>query len=378
MRFFLPGRMFTLLNQNNQYMNNRFLPGKLMSLFVPLSFFVFTSAFCQNNQWDFGFNTGASLGIKSSDANLFRGNGIAAGLSGQYFFGTLGLGVDGGFMNSRLNGSAINQFMIDRKFPLTSNITSAASQNSFLLVGPSFRIGERAQFLTSFKAGLFFNQSGGLIIAEPGAIRPLYQFNAGGQSLYPGFNGSASFSYPVADGSSFLLSASFLQSSSSIRLYDPQLGIDIPVEQKRNWQAVNVGISFIKTFEAKSGRDAASGLPTGRRSRDAGSGMASGKRNRDAGSGMASGKRSRDAASGLPTGRRQYSPANFNNTDGDEDEVSLIDPENKRVLKTKPNRISPTIVQQKAAAPLQLKQHILMEQQKNKHFLVRMMPPTIS
>ncbi len=298
------------------------MPGKLIFLLLAFTFNAQHAAIGQTNQWNFGLNTGASIGINSSDANLFRGNGIISGLNSQYFFGRFGLGIDGGFMNSRLNSSAINQFMIDRKFPLTSSITSSSSQNSFLLAGPSLRLGERVQFVTSIKAGLFFNQSGGLVIAEPGAVRSLYQFSAGNKSLYPGYSGSASFAYPVADGSSLLLSASFLQSASAIRLYDPQQGIDIPVEQKRNWQTINVGISFIKSFETKQKRDAASGLPTGRRSRETGSGLATGKRSRDAGS-------------GLPTGRRQYSPSTFNNPDGDDDGESIIDPETKRVLKTK-------------------------------------------
>lgn len=274
------------------------------------------------NDWQFGINSGASFGINSNESSLFRGNGLVTGLTSQYFFGTMGLAVNGGFINGKLNTSAINQFMIDRKFPLTSTVTSSPSQNAYLLVGPSLRLGQRAQFIAAIKGGVFFNQSGGLTIGQQGAVRPLYRFDAGTKSLFPGFNGSLSFSYPVGTSSSFLLSTDFLQSSSSIQLFDPQQGIDIPVEQKRNWQTINVGVSFIKTFETKSGRDAASGLPTGRRSREAGSGMASGKR-------------SRDAASGLPTGRRQYSPANFNNPDGDNDGASIINPENKRVLKTK-------------------------------------------
>lgn len=329
-------------------MNNRSLPGSLIALLFTLSLSAQQPIFNQNENWNFGLNSGASFGLNSNEASLFRGNGLITRLSSEYFFGPLGLGINGGFINSKLSSSVINQFMIDRKFPLTSTITSTASQNAFLMLGPSLRLGQRVQLLASVKAGMFFNQSGGLTIGQQGAVRPLYRFDAGTKSLFPGFNGSVSFSYPVGNSSSFLLSTDFLQSSSSIQLFDPQQGIDIPVEQKRNWQTINVGVSFIKTFETKSSRDAASGLPTGRRSRDAGSGMASGKRsrdaasglptgrrNRDASSGMASGKRNRDAASGLPTGRRQYSPANFNNPDGDDDEVSMIDPENKRVLKTK-------------------------------------------
>jgi hypothetical protein len=339
-------------------MNNRSLPGYLVSILsMAFALTIPQITFSQNTSgagvlnyaenWQFGLNSSASFGLNSKETSLFRGNGLATGLNGQYFFGPIGLGVNSGFIYSKLNTSAINQFMIDRKFPQTSTVGTTPSQNAYLLVGPSLRLGQRVQIIASVKGGMFMNQSGGLVIGQQGAVRPLYRFDAGTKSFFPGFNGSLSFSYPVGTTSAFVLTTDFLQSSSSIQLFDPQQGIDIPVEQQRKWQSINAGISFIKTFQTKAPRDAASGLPTGRRTREAGSGMATGKRSRDAasglptgrrgretGSGMATGKRSRDAASGLPTGRRQYAPASFNNPEGD-DETSLIDPENKRILKTK-------------------------------------------
>jgi hypothetical protein len=291
------------------------------------------SLFGNNENWNFGINSGASFGVNSNESSLFRGNGIVTGLNGQYFFGPLGLGVNGGFINSKLNNSAINQFLIDRKFPQTSTITTSPAQNAFLMLGPSFRAGNKAQVIAGIKGGVFFNQSGGLVIGQQGAVRPLYRFDAGTKTIFPGFNGSVSFSYPVGETSSILLSTDFIRSSSSIQLYDPQRGIDIPVEQKRTFQTINAGISFIKSFEVKGPRDVASGQSSGRRSREAGSGMA--------------------------TGRRQYEPATDDGGDdenkrvvktktksnqsndrvhGDphvDDKESIIDPENNRVVKTK-------------------------------------------
>jgi hypothetical protein len=268
------------------------------------------------NDWQFGINSGASFGINSKESSLFRGNGLATGLTSQYFFGAMGLGVNGGFINSKLNTSAINQFMVDRKFPLTSTVSSSASQNAYLLVGPSLRLGQRAQLIAAIKGGLFFNQSGGLVIGQQGAVRPLYRFDAGSKSLFPGFNGSLSFSYPVGSSSSLLLSTDFLQSSSSIQLYDPQRGIDIPVEQKRMFQTINAGISFIKTFNVKSPRDAGSGMSSGRR-------------------------QYQTVSNGDDNNRVQKTRTKSNNSNdrihGDPhvDEASIIDPENKRVVKTK-------------------------------------------
>ena len=98
-------------------MNNRSLPGCLFTLLLTLSLSAQQPIFNQNENWQFGINSGASLGINSKESSLFRGNGFTTGLTSQYFFGAMGLGVNGGFINSKLNTSAINQFMIDRKFP---------------------------------------------------------------------------------------------------------------------------------------------------------------------------------------------------------------------------------------------------------------------
>ncbi|HLO37381.1 MAG TPA: FG-GAP-like repeat-containing protein, partial [Lacibacter sp.] len=240
----------------------------------------------------------------------------------------LGLGISGGFMNSKLSTSAINQFMIDRKFPQTSLVTTTPSQNAFLLVGPSLRLGQRTQLIASVKGGMFFNQSGGLIIGQQGAVRPLYRFDAGTKSLFPGLNGSLSFSYPVGATSSLLLSTDFLHSSSSIQLYDPQQGIDIPVEQKRKMQTINAGITFIKTFGIKSPRDAASGQSSGKRER---------------GSGLATGRRQYETVTDGNDNNRVLKTKTKSNQSNDrvhgdphvDDGTSIIDPENKRVVKTK-------------------------------------------
>ena len=117
------------------------------------------------NDWQFGLNTGASLGLKSNEAYLFRGNGLYTGITGQYFWGTFGLGMNMGFTNTNLSTSAIDQFIIDRKIPQGSTITTTPSQNTFLLLGPSVRFGNTVQLLASVKGGLFMNQGGGLSIS---------------------------------------------------------------------------------------------------------------------------------------------------------------------------------------------------------------------
>lgn len=205
------------------------------------------------NDWQFGLNIGASLGLKSNEASLFRGNGLYTGITGQYFWGTFGLGMNMGFTNTNLSTSAIDQFIIDRKIPQGSTITTTPSQNTFLLLGPSVRFGNTVQLLASVKGGLFMNQGGGLSIAQQGAVRPFYRFDAGSKTLFPGLSSSIAFSYPLGTSTSIQLHADYFFSSCSVRVFDPTQGIDIPVEQKRNIQALNTGISFVKTF-GNSGR----------------------------------------------------------------------------------------------------------------------------
>jgi hypothetical protein len=195
-----------------------------------------------------------------------------------------------------MSTDAINSFMADRKFPAGSAFSTNSSQNAFMLLGPSFRFGQRIQVLAGLKGGIFFNQSGSLTIGEPGTVRPFYRFDQGPQASYPGWSGSLSFSYPLGHGSSLMLSSEFLQSSSSILLFDPQQGIDIPMEQKRSMQVLTAGISFIKTFEKRPPQ------------------TANGDGTRDANK-----KKTKQAASpGI-----------------EKETVSIIDPENKRVLKTR-------------------------------------------
>ncbi len=272
-----------------------------------------------SNDWQFGVNAGASFGMNSNEASLFRGNGTMAGLSAQYFFGALGLGLNSGFINTQFNTSAINQFLIDRRFPQSSTINTSPAQNAFLLLGPSFRIGQKVQFIAGAKAGIFFNQSGGLTIGQQGAVRPLYRFDGGTKNIFPGFNGSLAFSYPVSQTSSIQLTADFLRSSASIQLFDPTQGIDIPVQQNRNFQTISTGISFIKTFSIRAKSDlGAAGMQT----------------NPYAANGPS--ENTRKTRGGVK--QKAWTLSNYRTTAQNDDknsneEVSIIDPENKRKQK---------------------------------------------
>lgn len=235
-----------------------------------------------NDAWSFGLNSGAAFALNSNENTLFRGNSLATKFMGQYYFGPVGIGLNGGIIPGSFSTQAIDAFITDRKFT-GSTFTTSNPFNGYLLLGPSLRLGQRIQLIAEIKGGLFFNQGGSLTIAQQGAVRPLYRFEAGNKNLFPGFNGGLSIAYPVSNSSSIMLTGDYLHSSSSVHMYDPQRGIDVPVELKKKMQLFTAGISFIKTFEIKSPRDVATGQASGKRTheiktpRDAASGQASGK-----------------------------------------------------------------------------------------------------
>ena len=253
--------------------------------------------------WSFGLSNGAAFSLKSNESTLFRGNGFASKFTGQYYFGAIGIAFNSGFTTGKLSTEAIDAFITERKF-IGAAVTTGNPFNSYLLAGPSIRLGQRVQLTAEIKGGLFFSQSGSINIALQGAARPLYRFENSGKNLYPGLNGAVSVAYPLTKSSSLMLTADFLQTSSSIRVFDPQRGIDIPSEQKRKTQLFTAGVSFVKTFELKP--------------RDIQTGQSSGKQNHEV-------KSPRDTQTGQSRGKMA----------GDETGGSILHPDQPALIKTK-------------------------------------------
>ncbi len=239
--------------------------------------------------WSFGLSNGAAFSLKSNESTLFRGNGFASKFTGHYYLGLFGIGFNSGFTSGKLSTEAIDAFITERKFT-GAVVTKGNPFNSYILAGPSFRLGQRVQLIAEIKGGLFFNQSGSINIALQGAARPLYRFENSGKNLYPGFNGSVSVAYPITKSSSLMLTTDFLQTSSSVRVIDQQRGIDIPTEQKRKTQLFSAGVSFVKTFELKP-RDTQTGQSSGKQTHEV-------KSPRDTQTGQSSGKMAGDETGG--------------------------------------------------------------------------------
>jgi len=271
-------------NQNASRSNNRYL----------------------DDNWTFGINSGGSFGLKSSENTLFRGNSVATKMFGRYYFGNMGLGFTNGIIPGAINNGALNGFITDRKFPQDQlQVSNTRPFNSYFLFGPSVRFGNRVEIGADAQAGMFINNPGGVTIGQSGAARPLYRFDGGDKSLFPGFSGSIHIAYPINQSTRFFINSDYLQSKSSIRLFDPQQGIDVATQQNRDLKLFTAGVGIIKSFGTK--KDAAGGRALAKRSsRDAASGLATGSIiSEEDNNAIAS---PRDAASGLATGRRRYQP----------------------------------------------------------------------
>ena len=302
----------SLCAQNKSQDHNSTRSNKTASIFMP------------NDGWNFGAGTGASFALKSSENSMFRGNSIASKTFGHYNFGAVGLGFSTGIIPGAISSSAVNMFLTERKFPTDAVVSSTKPLNAYLLFGPSFNFGRRVNISTGISGGMFYNNSGSLTIGQQGATRSLYRFDAGSKNVFPGLSGTLNIAYPLNNSTKFFINTDYLQTSSSIRVLDPQRGIDVAAEQNRAVKLFTAGVGIVKSFSTS--RDAASGLATGKKhignvkyenislARDAASGQATGKRivsPRDPQSGLPTGQRivsPRDPQSGLPTGKRISSP----------------------------------------------------------------------
>lgn len=221
-----------------------------------------TASKAQPDDWTFGVNSGASFGIRSNESDLFRGNSIATKLFGRYHFGNVGLGFSSGIVPGAISNNSLNKFIIERKFQ-QAQITKSNPFNSYLLFGPSFRFGNRIMVLGDIQGGMFINNPGAVSIGQTGAVRPLYRFEGAGKNLFPGFSGNISLAYPINSSTRFFINTDYLQSKSSIRLYDPQRGIDVAIDQDRHVKLFTVGLGITKSFGSK--REATSGMVAGKK-----------------------------------------------------------------------------------------------------------------
>ena len=212
--------------------------------------------------WTFGINSGVSFVGKSNENSLFRGNSMATQMFGRYYFRNIGIGVSSGIVAGAINNAALNKFLTERKWQ-QGQISKSNPFNSYFLFGPSFKFGERVIVNAELQGGMFINSPGAIIISQPGSDRSLYRFEGSGKNIFPGFSGGISLAYPINNSTRFILNTSYLQTKSSINLYDPQRGIDMAKEQDRHVKLFTVGVGITKSFGSK--RDPANGMATGKR-----------------------------------------------------------------------------------------------------------------
>src|SRR5688572_6199661 len=78
------------------------------------------------------------------DSLLFRGNGAGLKVGADYFWGSVGIGLNSGFTTSTSDPTRINTFLKQSSLPGDQfDISRARQQNMYLLLGPTVRFGDR-------------------------------------------------------------------------------------------------------------------------------------------------------------------------------------------------------------------------------------------
>ena len=211
-----------------------------------------TASASLSNEWNFGANGASIFATRKNERNGFRGNSVGSKLFGSYYFGNIGLGFSSGILPGNMSNAALNAFLVERKFQQVQ-ITKSNPFNSFLLFGPSARFGNRVSVNAEIQAGFAINNPGALTIAQPGALRALYQFSAAEKNVFPAFSGNISLAYPITASTNFVINTDYLQTRSSILLLDPQRGVDVSTQQERNVKLMSVGVGITKNFRSAAG-----------------------------------------------------------------------------------------------------------------------------
>ncbi|MCO6497208.1 MAG: hypothetical protein J5I50_06050 [Chitinophagaceae bacterium] len=205
--------------------------------------------------WVFGASSGASFGMKSDEANMFRGTGIATKVFGRYFFGNIGLSGATGAISGTVNTGALNSFIKERGLhPEDLSITKGNSLNNYFLIGPAARFGNKLFVNAELQGGVFINSPGMIDISQKGFSFPVYKSVSSGENISPGFAGSVSINYPLFRSFQFFIEGNYLQSKSSVDITDPKSGIDMAMKVNRDVRLMSVGIGITKSFGNSSSK----------------------------------------------------------------------------------------------------------------------------
>jgi hypothetical protein len=206
------------------------------------------------DNWIFGAAAGSSFALKGNESSLFRGNGLATKVFGNYYFGAIGLGFSSGIITGSTDNTKLNSFIAGRGFPQDKlEISKSNPFNSYLLLGPSFRFGNRVVVDAHVQGGLFFNNPGSVTIGQSGTVRSFYSFEGSDKNAFPGFSGAINIAYPINQSTQFFITTNYLQSSTAAKVYDPKQGIDVATVQNRDVKIFTAGVGIIKSFTTKRG-----------------------------------------------------------------------------------------------------------------------------
>jgi|GEM_PF-2887147 len=197
------------------------------------------------NPWELDFAAGGAFPFGSSKRELFRTKGLSGKITARHFWDHVGLGLSSGFITGKINNASVNQFMKERGLsPDEMNIGTGDPNNAFLLLGPSFRFGNKVNFNVDVQGGLFLNNAGSVDIAAKGSDRSLYRFGNGNKNMAPGFSGGLNINYPISRSIRFFVTTSYLQAKIPVSMLDLKNGMDVATQIKRDMKVLTAGVGI--------------------------------------------------------------------------------------------------------------------------------------
>lgn len=224
------------------------------------------------------------------DSLLFRGAGTGLRLSGDYYFGNIGIGFSSGFTSTSSDQARINDFM--KRSSIAGgqvDITKGRQHNMYFLVGPTARFGTRIEFSAHAKGGVFLINSGLVSIRQRGADRISYRNEPTEKNVHAGMMAGIGVMYTTrSEVWSFGIGADYLHTTSEVNNFDIRRGggsEGLRLSQKISDLVTGITIRY-NLFPSR--------------------GMNQGRVNSGDNTGFTSA--TREQGSGMATGRRTYQP----------------------------------------------------------------------
>lgn len=200
-----------------------------------------------------------------NDSLQFRGTGGGFTLGADYYIGHAAIGVTAGFISSKADASAINNFISKRGIAIDHEITTSRQQTMYLLIGPSVQFGNTMSVEGHIKGGMFFNSGGLVSIQQRGAQRAAYRTEPTDKGITPGYAAGLKGKYTSPSHTwSFSVGADLIRSKTNVVNYDARRGGGMEgLRVSQPLQDVVVGLTF--TYNITQPRNRNADVATGKK-----------------------------------------------------------------------------------------------------------------